>query len=60
MTPAYRVIEVSPVTAEELTDILNTAAADGWTVGHVDYIKETGVRRPQMAYVYLIRTAEDD
>lgn len=56
----HRVVEVSPVTDEELTDALNEAAAEGWTVDHVDYIKETGLRRPQMAYLYLTRSTEDD
>jgi hypothetical protein len=29
--------------------------AQNWTLDRVDYVKDTGVRRPQMAYLYFTR-----
>ena len=56
----HRVVEISPVTDDELTATMNELAVQGWTLDHADYIKEAGIRRPQMAYLYFSRTNEDD
>ena len=49
----YLCVELTPVTSESLTEVLNAHAADGWTLNRVDYVKENGVRRPVMAFVFF-------
>lgn len=53
----WRVRELASVTAEDLQRTLNEAAAEGWCLDRVDYIKEPGVRRPQLAFCYFWRDA---
>ena len=53
----WRVREPASVTAEDLQRTLNEAAAEGWCLDRVDYIKEPGVRRPQLAFCYFWRDA---
>ena len=36
---------------------MNEAAADGWLLDRIDYVKEPGVRRPQMAFLFFVRGA---
>ena len=56
----HRVVEVSPVTDDELTDALNRLESEGWKFEHADYMKDDGVRRPQMAYLYFFRKSDND
>ena len=56
----HRVVEVSPVTDEALTKAMNEQERDGWKLERSDYMKEPGIRRPQMAYLYFSRTNDDD
>lgn len=56
----HRVVEVSPVTDDELTETMNQLEGEGWKLERADYIKEAGIRRPQMAYLYFSRTNDDD
>lgn len=53
----WRVRELASVTAEDLQRALNEAASAGWSLERVDYIKEAGVRRPQLAFCYFSRDA---
>jgi hypothetical protein len=53
---AWKVREVHQVTDDAIEALMNTEAHDGWALERVDYIKEVGVRRPQMAYFYFRRT----
>ncbi len=56
----HKVVEMTRVTDDELTDKLNEMQATNWTLDRVDYVKDTGVRRPQMAYLYFSRTLPDN
>jgi len=51
----FRVIEVTRVTDHELQKTIEPLLNDGWELDHIDYIKESGVRRPQMAFVFMRR-----
>jgi hypothetical protein len=51
----WKVSEVQRVDEATLERTLNAAAEDGWELERIDYIKEFGVRRPAMAYLYFTR-----
>ena len=53
----YKVVEVLAVTEDELERRVNEAAAEGWLLDRIDYVKEPGVRRPQMAFLFFVRGA---
>ena len=53
----YKVVELLSVTEDALQLRLNEAAADGWLLDRIDYVKEPGVRRPQMAFLFFVRGA---
>ncbi len=55
MPVRHHVIELQNVTDADLRACLNDAAAEGWELDHIDYLKEPGVRRPQMAFVFFTR-----
>lgn len=55
----HRVVELPNVTAEDLSAEMNRMQADGWNLERVDYIKEPGVRRPQMAFLFFVRPRPD-
>ena len=50
-----KVVELLTVNEEELERRINEAAADGWQLERIDYVKEAGVRRPQMAFLFFVR-----
>lgn len=51
----YKVVELLTVNEEELERRMNEAATDGWQLDRIDYVKEAGVRRPQMAFLFFVR-----
>ena len=55
----YVCVELTPVTEETLTNTLNAHAELGWSLNRVDYVKENGVRRPVMAFVFFDRETPD-
>jgi hypothetical protein len=55
----HKVVELMNVTDADLTAALNTAAADGWSLERVDYVRESGIRRPQMAFLFFVRPKGD-
>jgi len=60
----HKVDELQRVTDADLESLLNRRSREAWTLARIDYIKEPGVRRPQMAFLYFERSrpveAEDD
>lgn len=56
----HKVVELSRVTDDELTAKLNEMQAESWILDRVDYVKDAGVRRPQMAYLYFSRPTPTD
>lgn len=56
----WKVSELQRVDEASLERVLNEAAADGWQLERIDYIKENGVRRPAMAYLYFTRPVDAD
>jgi hypothetical protein len=52
---AWKVRELQLVTDDAVQALMNAEAAEGWSLERVDYIKEVGVRRPQMAYFFFRR-----
>ncbi len=55
----YRVVEVSVVTDEELTRVLNVTQAEGWRFESVHFAMWPGSKRPSMAFLFFIWAAAD-
>lgn len=51
----YRVVELSVVTDEELTRVLNAETAAGWLFESVQFAMWPGSKRPAMAFLIFIR-----
>lgn len=54
----WDVEELVRVTAEDLAQLLQRRSQDGWSLERIDYIKEAGIRRPQMAFVFFSRNRD--
>jgi hypothetical protein len=52
---SYRVVEVSPVTEENLERHLNEKLADGWGFESIHFVMREGSHRPAMAYLFFTR-----
>lgn len=51
----YRVVEIHKVTDHDLEEAMNRMSARGWVLDRIDYVREPGVRRPQMAFLFFMR-----
>lgn len=51
-----KVVELAAVTDHDLEAAINRAGDEGWELSRIDYIREHGVRRPQMAFLFFSRT----
>lgn len=51
----HKVVELIKVSDSDIEAILNRLAPDGWVLDRIDYVKEPGVRRPQMAFLFFER-----
>ena len=60
---AYKVVETSVVTDEEIEQILNRMAEDGWLLDGMHFAMRDGSRRPSMAFLVFgraVRAARAD
>jgi hypothetical protein len=48
---AYKVVEISTVTDEEIERVLNDWAGRGWSFSSIQFIMTEASRRPAMAFV---------
>ena len=55
MSLEYKVVEIAKVNDSDLEEVLNQHSAEDWNLDRIDYIMQTGVRRPQMAFVFFSR-----
>ena len=53
---AYKVVETSTVTDEELERILNEWTAKGFVFESVQFVTSVSSKRPTMAYVFFTKT----
>lgn len=51
----YLVRELSVVTDEELTTLINDTVAEGWHFDSIQFAMWEGSRRPSMAFVMFVR-----
>lgn len=49
----WHVVELTVVDDQTLQRALNDAADRGWSLDRIDYIQQTGVRRPVMAFLFF-------
>jgi len=56
----YRVVELSTVTDEELTRVLNEWTREGWHFEGIQFAMRESSKRPAMAFVLFTRSAPED
>lgn len=54
----YRVVEVSTVTDEVLTRVLNDETQKGWVYDGMTFVPNEASKRPRMAFVIFTKTVE--
>jgi len=54
----YKVVEVSLVTEDELTRVLNEKGREGWLFDGFHFVTKESSHRPAMAFVLFRRLAE--
>lgn len=55
--PAYKVVELSQVTDEELEKVINKWVAEGWLFDGIHFAMRESSRRPSMAFVVFTLSA---
>ncbi|MEZ4400309.1 MAG: hypothetical protein R3B06_09845 [Kofleriaceae bacterium] len=58
--PVYKFVEVAPVTAEALAEVVNATVAEGWAFDGIRFVTTEASRRPAMAFVSFVRAAAPD
>lgn len=49
--PNYKVVEVTPVTDEELEKAINSQVSEGWLLDGIHFAMRESSRRPSMAFI---------
>jgi hypothetical protein len=52
---AYKVIETSTVTDEEIEKVLNEWTAQGYSFESIHFVTSDASRRPKMAFVFFFK-----
>lgn len=52
---AYKVIETSTVTDEEIEKVLNAWTAQGYTFESIHFVTSDASRRPKMAFIFFLK-----
>ena len=55
---AYKVVETSSVTDEELERIINETVSQGWLLDGIQFAMRDSSRRPSMAFLIFTRAGE--
>jgi hypothetical protein len=55
---AYKVVETSTVTDEEIEKILNHWSAQGYSFESIQFVTSDSSRRPKMAFLFFIKKEE--
>lgn len=53
MVVRWHVREITRVDNDELASEMNAAQDLGWSLQRIDYVREAGVRRPVMAFLFF-------
>jgi hypothetical protein len=53
MVVRWHVREITRVDNDELASEMNAAQDQGWSLQRIDYVREAGVRRPVMAFLFF-------
>jgi len=53
---AYKVVEISTVTDEEIERVLNEWTSRGWSFTSIQFVMTEASRRPAMAFVFFTGT----
>lgn len=56
----YKVVEISTVTDEELTRVLNEWTQKGWTYDSMQFAMRDSSKRPAMAFVLFTRADKEE
>jgi hypothetical protein len=57
---AYKVVEISTVTDEEIERVLNEWTPRGWTFTNIHFVMTEASRRPAMAFIFFTGKAAGD
>jgi hypothetical protein len=57
---AYKVVELSSVTEEEIESALNRWTAEGWVFDTMQFAMRDSSKRPSMAFLTFTRPEESD
>jgi hypothetical protein len=57
---AFKVLETSTVTDEEIEKILNEWTAKGYTFESIHFVTSEASRRPKMAFLFFIRKEKSE
>lgn len=57
--PRYKFVELSVVTEDSLEECVNEWVAQGWKLDAIRFVVGEHSRRPSMAFVSFVRTADD-
>ncbi len=55
--PAYKVVEITTVTDEELERVINEWVSQGWVLEGVHFAMRESSKRPSMAFVIFVRSS---
>ncbi len=58
--PNYKVVEVTPVTDEELEMAINKWVGQGWLLDGIHFAMRESSRRPSMAFVVFTSSGNKD
>jgi hypothetical protein len=57
MSGAYKVVEDTPVDDQGIEAALNAWVAQGYRMERIEFVRQEGLKRPTMAYLFLWRDA---
>ena len=60
MSIAYKVVELSSVTEEEIESALNRWTAEGWVFDTMQFAMRDSSKRPSMAFLTFTRPEDSD
>ncbi|MCK4739477.1 MAG: DUF4177 domain-containing protein [Deltaproteobacteria bacterium] len=56
----YKVVELSVVTDEDLTEVINKTVAKGWVFDGINFAMRDASKRPAMAFVIFTKKNKDN
>jgi hypothetical protein len=55
----YKVVELSSVTDQEIENVLNELAGEGWSLDTMQFAMRESSKRPSMAFITFTKSVDD-